>query len=57
MVVWTHAGGRYRPVPASRSLLIGDAGDVSLIRPKRRFVPARVRRATEFVAAALPQRV
>lgn len=34
-----------------------DARDVSLIWPKRRFVPARVRRATDFFAAALPQRI
>ncbi|MGV7242923.1 LysR family transcriptional regulator [Caballeronia sp. M23-90] len=36
---------------------IGDARDVSLIWPKRRFVPARVRRATDFFAAALLQRI
>jgi DNA-binding transcriptional LysR family regulator len=36
---------------------IGDARDVSLIWPKRRFVPARVRRATEFFAKALPTRL
>jgi DNA-binding transcriptional LysR family regulator len=36
---------------------ISDVRDVSLIWPKRRFVPARVRRATDFFAAALPQRV
>jgi DNA-binding transcriptional LysR family regulator len=36
---------------------ISDARDVSLIWPKRRFVPARVRRATDFFAAALPQRL
>ena len=36
---------------------IGDVRDVSLIWPKRRFVPARVRRATDFFAAALPQRI
>jgi len=30
---------------------------VSLIWPKRRFVPARVRRATEFFATALPRRL
>ena len=34
-----------------------DARDVSLIWPKRRFVPARVRRATDFFATALPQRI
>jgi DNA-binding transcriptional LysR family regulator len=31
--------------------------DISLVWPKRRFVPARVRRATDFFAAALPQRI
>ena len=31
--------------------------DVSLIWPKRRYVPARVRRATDYFAMALPQRV
>ncbi|WP_153138935.1 LysR family transcriptional regulator [Paraburkholderia agricolaris] len=36
---------------------ISEARDVSLIWPKRRFVPARVRRATDFFATALPQRV
>ncbi|NYH16463.1 LysR family transcriptional regulator [Paraburkholderia bryophila] len=36
---------------------IGDVRDVSLVWPKRRFVPARVRRATEFFAAALPPRI
>ncbi|TAL92576.1 MAG: LysR family transcriptional regulator [Paraburkholderia sp.] len=36
---------------------ISEVRDVSLIWPKRRFVPARVRRATEFFAKALPQRV
>jgi DNA-binding transcriptional LysR family regulator len=36
---------------------IGDARDVSLIWPKRRHVPARVRRATDFFAAAIPQRI
>jgi DNA-binding transcriptional LysR family regulator len=36
---------------------MGDAGDISLIWPKRRFVPVRVRRATDFFATALQQRV
>jgi DNA-binding transcriptional LysR family regulator len=36
---------------------ISDVRDVSLIWPKRRFVPARVRRATDFFATALPLRV
>jgi DNA-binding transcriptional LysR family regulator len=31
--------------------------DVSLVWPKRRFVPARVRRVTEFFAQVLPQRM
>lgn len=34
-----------------------DARDVSIIWPRRRFVPARVRRVTDFFAAALPQRL
>ncbi|MET3228498.1 UNVERIFIED_ORG: DNA-binding transcriptional LysR family regulator [Burkholderia sp. 1263] len=36
---------------------IGDVRDISVIWPRRRFVPARVRRVTDFFAAALPQRV
>jgi DNA-binding transcriptional LysR family regulator len=36
---------------------IRDARDVSIIWPRRRFVPARVRRVTDFFAAALPQRL
>ena len=36
---------------------IRDARDVSIIWPRRRFVSARVRRVTEFFAAALPQRL
>jgi DNA-binding transcriptional LysR family regulator len=36
---------------------MGDVRDVSLIWPKRRFVPVRVRRATDFFATALPQRI
>ncbi|RKE37485.1 DNA-binding transcriptional LysR family regulator [Paraburkholderia sp. BL23I1N1] len=36
---------------------ISDARDVSLVWPKRRFVPARVRRATDFFAKALPQHI
>ncbi|MFL9884002.1 LysR family transcriptional regulator [Paraburkholderia agricolaris] len=36
---------------------ISEARDVSLIWPKRRFVPARVRCATDFFATALPRRV
>ncbi|CAM2157226.1 LysR family transcriptional regulator [Pararobbsia alpina] len=36
---------------------ISEVRDVSLIWPKRRFVPARVRRATEFFAKELPLRI
>ena len=36
---------------------ISEVRDVSLVWPKRRFVPARVRRATDFFATALPQRI
>lgn len=36
---------------------IADARDISLIWPKRRYVPVRVRRVTDFFATALPQRV
>jgi len=36
---------------------MGDARDISLIWPRRRFVPARVRRVTEFFAEAIPQRI
>ena len=36
---------------------IADARDISLIWPKRRYVPARVRRVTDFFATALPLRV
>ncbi|MGB6306660.1 MAG: LysR family transcriptional regulator [Steroidobacteraceae bacterium] len=36
---------------------IRDVRDVSLIWPKRRYVPARVRRATDFFAGALQQRI
>jgi DNA-binding transcriptional LysR family regulator len=36
---------------------IVDARDISLVWPKRRFVSARVRRVTEFLAAALLQRI
>src|SRR3984957_16078393 len=35
---------------------MSDVRDLSLIWPKRRYVPARVRRATDFFAAALPLR-
>jgi hypothetical protein len=31
--------------------------DVSLIWPKRRFVPTRVRRVTDFFARRLPRRL
>lgn len=36
---------------------IGDARDISLVWPRRRFVPARVRRVTDFFAEAIPQRI
>ncbi|MFM0288700.1 LysR family transcriptional regulator [Paraburkholderia megapolitana] len=36
---------------------ISDARDVSIVWPKRRFVPARVRRTTDFFTKALAQRV
>jgi len=36
---------------------LSEVRDVSLIWPKRRFVPARVRSATDFFATALPQRI
>jgi DNA-binding transcriptional LysR family regulator len=36
---------------------LDDVRDVSLIWPKRCFVPARVRLATDFFATALPRRI
>jgi len=36
---------------------IGEVRDVSLIWPRRRFVPARVRQATDFFATALAGRL
>ena len=33
-----------------------DVRDISLVWPKRRFVPARVRQVTDFFAEAIPQR-
>jgi DNA-binding transcriptional LysR family regulator len=36
---------------------IADSRDISLIWPKRRYIPARVRRATDFFAAALRHRI
>ncbi|OXC76527.1 LysR family transcriptional regulator [Caballeronia sordidicola] len=36
---------------------MSDVRDVSLIWPKRRYVPARVRRVTDFFATAFPQRI
>jgi DNA-binding transcriptional LysR family regulator len=36
---------------------ISEVRDVSLVWPRRRFVPARVRRVTEFFAKALSQRI
>jgi DNA-binding transcriptional LysR family regulator len=35
---------------------MGDVRDISLVWPKRRFVPARVRRVTDFFADAIPRR-
>ena len=36
---------------------MGDVRDISLVWPKRRFVPARVRQVTDFFAEAIPQRI
>lgn len=36
---------------------IGDTRDVSLIWPRRRFVPARVRRTSDYLATALAERI
>jgi DNA-binding transcriptional LysR family regulator len=36
---------------------ICDVRDVSIVWPKRRFVPARVRRVTDFFAEAIPRRI
>jgi len=36
---------------------MGDVRDISLVWPKRRFVPARVRQVTEFFAEAIPKRI
>ncbi|BDU21652.1 LysR family transcriptional regulator [Dyella sp. GSA-30] len=36
---------------------MGDTRDISLIWPRRRFVPARVRRVTDFFAEAIPKRI
>jgi DNA-binding transcriptional LysR family regulator len=36
---------------------IPDVRDISLVWPTRRFIPARVRRVTDFLAAAIPQRI
>ncbi|MBZ9995246.1 LysR family transcriptional regulator [Mesorhizobium sp. BH1-1-4] len=35
---------------------MGDVRDISLVWPKRRFVPARVRQVTDFFAEAIPRR-
>ncbi|MFP3614129.1 LysR family transcriptional regulator [Paraburkholderia sp. SIMBA_050] len=48
---------RHPDVIAVLEDFIGDVRDISVIWPRRRFVPARVRRVTDFFAAALPQRV
>ena len=34
---------------------MSDARDISLVWPKRRFVPARVRQVTDFFAEAIPR--
>jgi len=31
--------------------------DISLVWPRRRFIPARVQRVTEFFAKAIPERL
>ena len=36
---------------------MGDVRDISLVWPKRRFVPARVRQVTDFFAEAIPRRI
>lgn len=36
---------------------LNESCDVSLVWPKRRFIPTRVRRATDFLAAALSARI
>jgi DNA-binding transcriptional LysR family regulator len=36
---------------------LSDVRDVSLVWPKRRYVPARVRRVTDFFAEAIPRRI
>ncbi|CAN7700803.1 LysR family transcriptional regulator [Paraburkholderia terricola] len=48
---------RHPDVIAVLEDFIGDVRDISVIWPRRRFVPARVRRVTDFFAAALPPRV
>jgi len=35
---------------------MSDVRDISLVWPKRRFVPARVRQVTDFFAEAIPRR-
>lgn len=36
---------------------VRDVRDISLVWPTRRFIPARVRRVTDFLAVAIPQRI
>lgn len=36
---------------------LGDVRDISLVWPRRRFVPARVRQVTGFFAEAIPRRI
>ena len=36
---------------------VRDVRDISLVWPTRRFIPARVRRVTDFLTAAIPRRI
>ena len=36
---------------------VRDVRDISLVWPTRRFIPARVRRVTDFLAVAIPRRI
>ncbi len=36
---------------------VRDVRDISLVWPTRRFIPARVRRVTDFLTVAIPQRI
>lgn len=48
---------RHPDVIAILDEFISEARDVSLVWPKRHYVPARVRLVTDFFAAAIPQRI